>query len=482
MSIVSLSIASFTPQVFSLYRSVMAERRRFYCMDMSNVPLGQQTMEGAVKKRRYIDVTRKFWIGHGAAFLWLLFSIAVSVPWLNDLGAIVGKPLAFIIIAGIGYIPGYINMFIAVSLIFDWQPKFRTTDPTDTIAVIIACHNEEKNIAHTLSYIKNQDYQGSIRVIVVDNASTDKTAETAQKAGEDLGIDIHVLHEEKPGKFNALNKGLEYVDTEYVISLDADTILHRSAIRYLVSRVNTAPGEVCAVAGTVLVRNSRKNMLTRLQEWDYFLGIASIKRMQGLYQGTLVAQGAYSLYRTEVLQDAGGWPDAIGEDIVLTWKLLNSERKVFFEPLAVAFTEAPVTTKHLLRQRSRWARGMIEALKMFKPWQQPVKYVRYLTGINLIMPYLDIVYTFCWMPGLILAFFGKYWIVGPATLFVIPLALIQNYILYSYQREVFKKLDLRIRRNRFGFVLYVLAYQMLMSPMSVIGYCQELLMLRRKWR
>ena len=267
-----------------------------------------------------------------------------------------------------------------------------------------------------------------------------------------------------------------------MVSLDADTLLHKSAIRYLVSRIKSAPKEVCAVAGSVLVRNSRKNLLTRLQEWDYFLGIASIKRMQGLYQGTLVAQGAYSLYRTEALRDAGGWPDAIGEDIVLTWKLLNSKKKVFFEPLAVAFTEVPVTLKHLMRQRSRWARGMIEALKLFKPWQQPVKYVKYLTGINLIMPYLDFVYTFCWMPGLILAFFGRYWIVGPATLFVVPLALVQNYILYNYQREVFRKLDLRIRRNHLGFGLYVLVYQMLMSPMSVIGYCQELLMLRRKWK
>ena len=98
------------------------------------------------------------------------------------------------------------------------------------------------------------------------------------------------------------------------------------------------------------------------------------------------------------------------------------------------------------------------------------------------MPYLDFVYTFCWMPGLILAFFGRYWIVGPATLFIVPLALVQNYILYNYQREVFRKLDLRIRRNHLGFGLYVLVYQMLMSPMSVIGYCQELLMLRRKWK
>ena len=45
-----------------------------------------------------------------------------------------------------------------------------------------------------------------------------------------------------------------------------------------------------------------------MQEWDYFLGIASIKRMQGLYQGTLVAQGAFSLYRTEAVRAAVAGP------------------------------------------------------------------------------------------------------------------------------------------------------------------------------
>ena len=37
-----------------------------------------------------------------------------------------------------------------------------------------------------------------------------------------------------------------------------------------------------------------------------------------MYQGTLVAQGAFSLYETAALREAGGWADTVGEDIVLT--------------------------------------------------------------------------------------------------------------------------------------------------------------------
>ncbi len=433
-------------------------------------------------KKVYIKVPYKFLLSHIIAFSWMIFSIYVSLPWVNDLGMIVTKPVAILIIAGIGYIPGYINAFIVTSLLMDRQPRFLETSPNDEVTIIIACKNEERNIANTLRYIANQDYDGTINVIVVDNGSTDNTFYSAKAAGEELSLNIQVLYEKKPGKYNALNSALDYITTEYTVTLDADTLLHKSAIRYIVSRIKSAPKEVCAVAGTVLVRNSRENFIAKLQEWDYFLGIASIKRMQGLYQGTLVAQGAYSLYKTEALRLMEGWPDAIGEDIVLTWNFLKHDLKVYFEPLAVAFTDVPITLKHLSRQRSRWARGMLEALKIVKPWQHPIFYVRYLTGINLVMPYLDFVYTFCWMPGLILAMFGGFWVVGPFTLFVMPLALFQNFILYRYQRHIFKRLGLRVRRNILGFVVYVLMYQMIMSPMSIIGYSQEILNLRRKWK
>ena len=114
-----------------------------------------------------------------------------------------------------------------------------------------------------------------------------------------------------------------------MITVDADTLLYPRAVRQLVARLLSAPPDVQAVAGSVLVRNSRDNLWTRMQEWDYFLGIASVKLMQGLYQGTLVAQGAFGLYRTRAVAAAGGWPDAVGEDIVLTWQLMRQGARVY---------------------------------------------------------------------------------------------------------------------------------------------------------
>lgn len=433
--------------------------------------------------RYYLTIQKKFWFSHSFSFMWLLFSIYLSVPWVNDLSDVVTMPGAIFIITGIAYIPGYMSAFLIISLLLDKQPNFKNEFPTESVTLLIAAYNEEKAIYNTLKYVDDQDYSGEIQVIVINNNSSDHTTAEVLRAKKELKANISILHEPNPGKFNALNTGLTHVKTQYVITLDADTLIHPSAVRYLVSRIKSSPEDVCAVAGSMLVRNSRETIWTKIQEWDYFLGIASIKRLQGLYQGTLVAQGAFSLYKTSCVKEVNGWPDAIGEDIVLTWRLLQKEWKVYFEPLAVAFTDAPTTLGHFAKQRSRWARGMVEGLKEIKPWQQPQVYTKYLTGINLLMLYLDFVYTVCWLPGLVLAFFGINWIVGPMTLLVLPLTLVSYSILYLYQKHyVFRHLHLKIRINKLGFLMFVLFYQMIMSPVSLYGYIQEFFKLRRVWK
>jgi len=434
------------------------------------------------KKKIYIPVKIKFTISITIAIMWMILSIYLSIPWVKDLSIHVALPLSIMIIAGIAYIPGYMNAFMVSSLLLDRQPPLKSTNPTIPITILIACYNEEKAIMDTIKHVSIQDYNGQISVIVINNNSNDRTVEAAQKAGLDMNVDVLVIHEPTPGKSYALNSALDLVKTEYILTLDADTLLHKSAIRNIISRMLTSPQDVCAIAGTVLVRTSRFNLLAKIQEWDYFLGIASIKRLQGLFQGTLVAQGAFSMYKTYAVKYVGGWPDAIGEDIVLTWKFLGNNWKVYFEPLSVAFTDVPLTLKHFSRQRSRWARGMIEALKTIKPWNQPSNSVKYLTSCNMLMPYLDIVYTLCWVPGIVLALFGYYWIVGLATLFVLPLALLQNYILYCYQKKIFSSLNLKIRKNIFGFIVYVFFYQIISSPVALWGYIQEALKLNRVWK
>lgn len=208
----------------------------------------------------------------------------------------------------------------------------------------------------------------------------------------------------------------------------------------------------------------------------------SIKRMQGLFQGTLVAQGAFSIYKTEIVKSLDGWSDAIGEDIVLTWQMLMKNNRVYFEPLAVSFTDVPTKFSHFYKQRSRWARGMIEGLRLVKPWQQPNMFLKFLTGIDLLIPYMDLSYTIFFIPGCVLALFRKFYIVGPIILLVLPITLLTFIIFYFKQKTFFKALNLKVRKNKLGFTTFILFYQMIMSPISLIGYLQELFGAKRVWK
>jgi poly-beta-1,6-N-acetyl-D-glucosamine synthase len=102
---------------------------------------------------------------------------------------------------------------------------------------------------------------GPIDVLVVDNGSTDGTRAVAEAFGAATGQPVRCIDEPRPGKSHALNTGLAAVGTELVITLDADTLLHPQAIRHLVARLLDAPPDVQAVAGSVLVRNSRDSPL-----------------------------------------------------------------------------------------------------------------------------------------------------------------------------------------------------------------------------
>src|SRR5262249_22060814 len=85
--------------------------------------------------------------------------------------------------------------------------------------------------------------------------------------------------------------------------------------------------------------------------------------------------------------------------------------------------------------------------------------------------------------GIILALgFQNYAIVGPLTLLVLPLNMILSGIMFKLSRDSFREVGLRVRRNRKGFLSYLLLYQLFMSPVSVVGYMQELFRTKRNWK
>jgi len=290
-----------------------------------------------------------------------------------------------------------------------------------------------------------------------------------------------VRQEQNQGKARVLNEGLRRASHNLIVTIDADTLLQPNCVVSLVEHLAASPPGTMAIAGTVLVANPKESWLAAAQQWDYFHGIAAVKRMQGMYDGTLVAQGAFSIYRREALLEAGGWPDSVGEDIVLTWGLLKKGYKIGHAEDAIAWTHAPPNFRGLANQRKRWARGMIEALAIHKGLLKVKSPRTMFIWWNLLFVSIDLTFTLAFIPGLALAFFGIYWLAGPITLLVLPLAALWNLVIYRIQTRMLKRENIDMYKSAGGFVLFAFIYPFLMQPVSVWGYLAELTGGKKQW-
>lgn len=158
--------------------------------------------------------------------------------------------------------------------------------------------------------------------------------------------------------------------------------------------------------------------------------------------------------------------------------------RVFYEPTAVAFTEVPTRLQHYFRQRSRWARGMFEGLRAIPPWRQKRWLSKFVASINLLIPLLDFGYVFIWLPGLLLfVVFQNPLFVSAWTLLVLPGTLLVYGGMRRYQvRRIFEPLGLKVRRNRFGYLAFLLLYQVISSTTSITGYFQYIFNRDRRWK
>lgn len=441
----------------------------------------------AIRRRHYYPVPIKFAIAVAAAIVWTLLSIWLSARWVNELGVVTNPIFALFAITFIAFVPGFMNAFMVATLLLDKRPPRRRLQVYPGVTILVAAYNEAEAIADTIESAAHEDYPGQLEILVLNDGSNDRTAELAEAARKGLraGPNVKVRIIDYPvnrGKAAVLNSGLREATHDLIVTIDGDTRLKPDALTYIVERLISDPPGTVAVAGAVLVRNSRRNLMTGAQEWDYFHGIAAVKRMQSMYHGTLVAQGAFSIYHKDALIEVGGWPECVGEDIVMTWGLLKKGYRVGYAEDAIVFTNAPATFRQFALQRKRWSRGLIEAIHhhedlLFKP-RLTVMFIWW----NLLFLPLDLVYTLIFIPGVLAAiFFQIFWIAGPMTLAVLPLAGLWNIIIYRVQSRMIHAQGMKVRHNPGGLLFYLLAYTVVMQPVCVWGYWSELLGLTKKW-
>jgi cellulose synthase/poly-beta-1,6-N-acetylglucosamine synthase-like glycosyltransferase/peptidoglycan/xylan/chitin deacetylase (PgdA/CDA1 family)/spore germination protein YaaH len=229
------------------------------------------------------------------------------------------------------------------------------------VAVLIPAYNEEMVIARTIRSVMNSDYP-HLRVIVIDDGSTDNTLAVARAAMpvELASGKLTVLTKPNGGKAGALNFALEQVTEEVYVGIDADTVIAPDAISHLI--VHMADPQVGAIAGNAKVGN-RVNLWTRWQALEYITSQNFERRALDLFNVVTVVPGAIGAWRTQPVKDGGCYHvNTVAEDADLTMNLLEQGLKVIYEDRALAFTEAPDSMRTLMRQRFRWSFGILQAV------------------------------------------------------------------------------------------------------------------------
>lgn len=202
-------------------------------------------------------------------------------------------------------------------------------DEWPSVAVVVPARDEATMLPRTLPSLLTQDYAGPLRVIVVDDGSTDDTGTIAASLGADV-IDAGEPPPGWTGKLNALRRGTEEAgDVEFLLFTDADIVHAPSSATALVS----------ASAGLDLV--SQMARLRVHTTWERLVVPAFVYFFAMLYpfrwvnrpgSRTAAAAGGCSLVRRVALERAGGLEtvrDAVIDDVAIARMIKRSGGRIW---------------------------------------------------------------------------------------------------------------------------------------------------------
>jgi cellulose synthase/poly-beta-1,6-N-acetylglucosamine synthase-like glycosyltransferase len=332
--------------------------------------------------------------------LWAAVLVGINF-WLFDAGL---KGIAWIFLLGDVLMTGRL-LFIGAFAVYDrlrersFGRPGEVTSHRPKVAVLIPAYNEEKVIRRTVHAALGSTYR-NIRVIVIDDGSSDATLAVARQAFalEEASGKVLILAKPNSGKADALNYGLQHLkDEEIFVGIDADTVIASDAISHLVPHFLNP--KVAAVAGNAKVGN-RTNLWTRWQALEYITSQNFERRALNTLGAVSVVPGAIGAWRTSAVREAGGYhTDTVAEDADLTMALLRRGYRVEYEDRALAYTEAPVNANGLMRQRFRWSFGILQSVwkhrgvfarKGVLGWVALPNIVIFQILLPLVSPFIDI--------------------------------------------------------------------------------------------
>jgi cellulose synthase/poly-beta-1,6-N-acetylglucosamine synthase-like glycosyltransferase len=324
----------------------------------------------------------------GVTLLWLLlflraFSVGGLLAWSTGL-AYIAYDTALLLFVFRQTLP----------LLRPAPPPSAVTNPP-SLGVILAAYNEAATIPATLAALFAQTEPPN-EIVIADDGSNDATATSLAAYGlkppplgqistrSPIHPTLRWLRLPHAGKAQALNEALAHLNTELILTLDADTIPEPDAIAATRRAFQADPTLVAATG--VLFPDCPATIEGRIfqcfQSTEYMRNFLS-RYAWATQDGLLLISGAFAAYQRQALLAVGGFdPDCLVEDYELSHRLLDHAATQGYRwrtdviGTARASTDAPATLASFLKQRQRWFGGFLQTQLWYRHMIGNPKYGR----------------------------------------------------------------------------------------------------------
>lgn len=212
------------------------------------------------------------------------------------------------------------------------------------VSVIIPAYNASATLREALLALTQQDIQGSLEVIVVDDGSLDNTREIVQQFAT-----VKYLSQENAGPAAARNLGASVAQGDFLCFTDSDCIPRRDWVRKLLQGFHEP--NIAVVCGSYGIANPSKRLSRCIQEEILY-------RHRYLMTDYPKVFGSYNFcMRTKVFRELKGfnalYRRASGEDNDLSYRLIARGQKIYFERNAIVNHYHTSDLVKYLREQSR---------------------------------------------------------------------------------------------------------------------------------
>ncbi len=275
---------------------------------------------------------------------------------------------------------------------------------TPSVTVVIPCFNEEEWIRTTILKCVDQDYPvDKLEFIIVDDGSSDNSAEVIKKTVEDLRKEgpqydienrVRVFFQKyNQGKREAMGIGIRNCRTDLIVFVDSDSFLQPNAIRCLVQPMRDP--QTAGVAGRTDVANIYTNHLTKMQAVRYYISFRVMKAAEAYFDSVMCLSGPLSCYRITAVREVFdkwinqkflGQKATFGDDRSLTNYVVEHHR-TYYQDTAVCSTIVPNRHRQFLRQQMRWKRSWLrESLRAGRFIWRKQPFMSFFFYLGLLVP------------------------------------------------------------------------------------------------